>query len=160
MADTPEQNQDSYPQEMQMADGPVSAGASNKDAPMNTAQDTMSIEAKKRLQQQSGQDYNRMITSDASGPEKGSGTANNKNVDSVAGGTLPDNGTGASGPRGGINTSDSTVSAGGSSAGAVVGGGSPTERGSVTSTGMNASTNTKDNMDEKSDVVSNTQGDV
>lgn len=138
-------DQNQYAQEDEMANGPVSAGASNKDAPM------YDNNQKSNTGDQS-QSYDKMIQNEASGPMQGTGMANDQVVGSPAGATLPSDKSsgGSDSPRGGRNTSNSTVSGSSSSAGGVVGLGSHRDRGAMTNPQADATTNTADTMDENS----------
>ena len=133
-------DQNKYVQEDEMANGPVSAGASNKDAPMyNNNQKTHTGDQ--------NESYNKMIGNEASGPMQGTGMANDQVVGSPGGGTLPSSKSDASdAPRGGRNTSSSTVSGGSSSAGAVAGLGEHRDRGAMTDVEDDATSNTADMM--------------
>ncbi len=145
-------NQDSAAQENLMADGPVSRGASNKSAPTNQNQPaTPGTPGKSTGDQDTVPPYNKMVQEEGSGPMQGTGMGTDQTVGSPAGGTLPAGGTRNS--PGGRATSNSTVSAGGSSGGAVVGQGSTTDRGSMSDTDMNATTNTADKLDLQSQAT-------
>jgi hypothetical protein len=124
----------------------VSAGASNKDAEkfnQNNSHITTNSQG-----QNTSTSYDKLIGSEASGTTQGSGMANDQTVSSPAGGALPNGSIGGSdSPRGGINTSNSTVSGASSSAGAVAGMGSHHDRGAMTDTGADATTNTEDSLD-------------
>lgn len=151
--DTNSDSQEQARQETMMAGGPVSAGASNKSAPMNenSSQDT---------QGDNDKSYEKLDRSDVSTPSQGSGMATGQSIGSPGGGTLPsptDPQAGGS-SRGGVASSDSTVSAGGSAAGRITGGGLNTDRGSNTTTGMDMTTDTKGQLDERSDNTSGSQG--
>lgn len=148
MADNNNNNnnkEDEYRQEDLMASGPVSRGAENKSAPMyNQQQGTPPL---KQQDAQNASDYNKMIQSESSGPMEGTGMASDQRVATPGGGTLPTGGTASDSPRGGINTSNSTVSGGSSSAGTVVGRGASRDRGSMTDTDMDMTTNTENELD-------------
>jgi hypothetical protein len=151
MSDTPYQNQQQrYRQEDMMANGPVSRGASNKDAPMYTDEQTKASEGNETPSNQSKQpDYNKMEQSEASGPMEGTGMGTDQKLATPGGGTLPtavNSGT----PRGGMNTSSDTVSGGGTSPGSVVGGGLHRDRGSSPITDMDATRNVEDELDRVS----------
>jgi hypothetical protein len=141
-------DQNQYAQEDEMANGPVSAGASNKDA-QKFNQNNQQLTSDKR--NDSG-NYNKMDQNEASGPMQGTGMANDQIIASPGGGTLPSNNSsgGSDSSRGGINTSNSTVSGGSSSAGAVAGAGEHRDRGSMTDVEANATSNTADTMNENS----------
>lgn len=136
-----------------MAGGPVSAGASNKSAPMNSGSSQSS---------QGDQDkhYEKLERSDVSTPSQGSGMATDRSTGSPGGGTLPNPTDPEAGgtSHGGVLSSDSTVSAGGTAAGRITGGGLNTDRGSNTTTGMDMTTDTKGQLDERSDALSGSQG--
>ena len=137
-------DQNQYSQEDEMANGPVSAGASNKDA-KKFNENNQQLTGDKRSD--SG-NYNKMDQNEASGPMQGTGMANDQIIATPGGGTLPANNSsgGSDSSRGGINTSNSTVSGGSSSAGAVVGQGEHRDRGAMTDVEANATTNTADTM--------------
>ena len=141
-------DQNQYTQEDEMANGPVSAGASNKDA-QKFDQNNQQLTGDKR--NDSG-NYNKMEQNEASGPMQGTGMANDQILATPGGGTLSANNSsgGSDSPRGGMNTSNDTVSGGGSSAGAVAGAGEHRDRGSMTDVGANATSNTADTMNENS----------
>lgn len=151
--DTQSDKQDQYRQEDMMAGGPVSAGASNKSAPMNE-------NSSQNAQGDNDKSYEKLERSDVSTPPQGSGTATGGSIGSPGKGTLPNStdpeASGSS--RGGIATSDSTVSAGGSAAGRITGAGLNRDRGSNTTTGMDMTTDTKGQLDERSDDISGSQG--
>jgi hypothetical protein len=156
MTDKPYQNQEQrYRQEDLMANGPVSSGASNKDAPMYTDEQTANAaQNTKGTQQKDQPDYNKMVQSDTSGPMEGSGMPTDQSLATPGGGTLPtaaNSGT----PRGGMNTSSDTVSGGGTTTGSIVGGGSHRERGSSPITEMDATRNTADELDRASRLSPN-----
>lgn len=140
-------------EEEEMAGGPVSAGASNKSAPMNSGSGSSN---------QQGSDsgnYNKLLHSDVSSPNQGSGMGNDQTVSSPAGGTLPSSNDAETGTsRGGVATSDNTVSAGGSSTGRLAGAGLTSDRGTPTVTGMDTSTNTKGQLDQRADDVNGESG--
>jgi hypothetical protein len=150
MTDKPYQNQqERYRQEDLMADGPVSRGASNKEAPMYTDDQTADTAKTKKGTHEDRPDYNKMIQSDTSGPREGSGMPTDQSLATPGGGTLPtaaNSGT----PRGGMNTSSDTVSGGGTSVGSIVGAGSHRERGASPITEMDATRNTADELDRAS----------
>jgi hypothetical protein len=142
--------QDQYREEDSMAAGPVSRGASNKSAPMNTNSPTSST-TDSDTQDQQNAPYDKMIRSKPSTTTQGDGMATNQNVGSPGGGSLPSGGPmGTGNPPGGMNTSNSTPSTGGSSGGAVAGHGSFTDRGKMKDTDMDATTNTEDELAQES----------
>jgi hypothetical protein len=156
MTDKPYQNQEQrYRQEDLMANGPVSRGASNEDAPMYTDEQTVNAaRSNKGTQQKDQPDYNKMVQSDTSGPMEGSGMPTDQSLATPGGGTLPtaaNSGT----PRGGMNTSSDTVSGGGTTAGSIAGGGSHRERGSSPITDIDATRNTADELDRASRLSPN-----
>lgn len=67
--------------------------------------------------------------------------ATDQRITSPAGGTLPTD-VSTNTPHGGINTSNSTAGAGGSSGGTVIGPGMPRDRGSSDNVDLNQTTNT------------------
>ena len=141
-------DQNQYSQEDEMANGPVSAGASNKDA-QKFNKDNQQLTSDK--QNDSG-NYNKMDQNEASGPMQGTGMANDQIIATPGGGTLPANNSsgGSDSSRGGRNTSNSTVSGGSSSAGAVAGAGEHRDRGAMNDVEANATSNTADTMNENS----------
>lgn len=151
-----EQEQQRYREELMMAGGPVSRGASNKDLP--TSKDQIALD---KEQEQTDQPpvYNKLIHTEASGPVAGTGMANDQRIGTPGGGTLPTEEANNS-TRGGINISDDTVSAGNSSAGAVSGQGLPTDRGSITDPELDATTNTIDQMDINTDNAGRRRNDI
>src|SRR5436305_10769185 len=138
MTDKPYQNQQQrYRQEDLMANGPVSRGASNQDAPMYTDEQTANAAKNKKGTQQDQPDYNKMMQSDTSGPMEGSGMPTDQKLATPGGGTLStaaNSGT----SHGGMNTSSDTVSGGGTTAGSIVGTGSHRARGASPITDMDA----------------------
>ena len=143
-----EQEQQCYREETMMAGGPVSRGASNKEAPYEDK-----IKVNKQSQQKDQPPvYNKLLHAEASGPVAGTGMANDRRMGTPGGGTLPTE-EATDSTRGGINTSNDTVSAGNSSAGRVTGQGLPTDRGSVTDPNLDATTDTIDQMDINTDNV-------
>jgi hypothetical protein len=104
-------NQDRYREEDNMAGGPVSRGASNKSAPMNTNSPTSSTTDSDEQDQQNAP-YDKLIRSKPSTTTQGDGMAVNQNVGTPGGGSLPSGGPiGSGNPPGGMNTSNSTPSA-------------------------------------------------
>lgn len=144
-------NQDQARREEMIAGGPVSAGASNIRAPVNGEQSVPSNTENTSLTQGGTADYNKLIQSNASGTTLGSGMATGQGPGTPGGGALPTESADDS-TRGGMNTSSSTVSAGSSSAGRVLGEGANPDRGSMSDTSMNATTNTHDEITHKSDA--------
>lgn len=136
-------------QEELMARGPVSRGASNKDAPIDQHAGDQQ-EAGNRTTESTGPDpehpdYNKTLQEHSTGDDVGSGSASKRDLGTVGGGTIPRTGTG---PRGGMNTSNSTEAAGGTSARQTVGGGLPTDRGGLTDVGASGqSTNDANQID-------------
>ncbi len=142
--------QEEYREEDMMARGPVSRGASNKSAPMYTNQQPASPPPD-QSRQGNPPDYDKMIRSQTSSPEQGSGMATDRAIATPGGATLPTPGLeGTDNPRGGRNTSNSTVGAGGSSGGTVVGTGATTDRGRMTNPDMSQTTNTETELNEES----------
>lgn len=86
-------------------------------------------------------DYNKMVEQRTSGTSKGTGNQTGNDPGTVGGGTIPDPGRGTGESRGGMGISNSTVAAGGTSAGAVIGQGSTTDRGRMPTRDMDTSTN-------------------
>jgi hypothetical protein len=70
--------------------------------------------------QSNGSEYNRMNVDRTSGTREGSEMETDRKAGGV-GGTLPDPGRGTDRPRGGMNTSNSTVAGGGTSGGGLAG---------------------------------------
>ena len=137
-------DQNQYKREDEMANGPVSAGASNKDA-KKFNENNQQLTGDKRSD--SG-NYNKMDQNEASGPMQGTGMANDQIIATPGGGTLPTKNSsgGSDTSRGGRNTSNSTVSGGSSSAGAVAGLGEHRDRGAMTDVEDDATSNTADMM--------------
>ena len=136
-----EQNKEKeYREEDLMAGGPVSRGASNKSAPMYSDKQPAGKADDERPAEQNQPDYNKVLHTQNSGTETGSGMATQRRVETPGGGTVPtESETGSS--TGGILTSDSTVSAGGSSGGAVAGANQPRDRGTNTDADLDQTTN-------------------
>jgi hypothetical protein len=132
--------QERYRQEDEMARGPVSRGASNKDAPMNQKNRRSSSTSRAKGNPQ-GTDYNKMVEQRTSGTSKGPGARTGRDPGTVGGGTIPDPGRGTGESRGGMGISNSTVAGGGTSAGAVIGEGSTTDRGAMPTRDVDTSTN-------------------
>jgi hypothetical protein len=129
-----------YREEDLMAGGPVSRGASNKSAPMYSDKQPAGKKDDERPAEQQQPDYNKMLHTQNSGTETGSGMATQRRVETPGGGTVPtESETGAS--RGGRLTTNSTVSAGGSSGGAVAGANQPRDRGTNSDADLEQSTN-------------------
>lgn len=87
--------------------------------------------------QQDRPDYEKLIPRKQGGTEVGSGMANDRDLGSVGGGSIPSSGT----TTGGMSTSSSTVDSGGRSTGARAGLGSPVDRGGMSDVGANSTTN-------------------
>lgn len=138
-----EQEQQRYREETMMAGGPVSRGASNKEAPMYEDKMTASGQQEQTDQPPA---YDKLLHAQASGPVAGTGMATDRYMGTPGGGTLPTE-EATDSTRGGINISDDTVSSGNSSAGRVTGQGLPRDRGSVTNPDLDATTDTIDQMD-------------
>lgn len=132
-----QKEQERYRQEIEMARGPVSRGASNKDAPMYQDQRQPSP----TTHHDKSPDYNKMIKQRTSGTPLGSGMPTDSDVGTVGGGTIPNPGRGTGEPRGGRATTNSTAGAGGSSGGSVIGAGSTRDRGTMSNEEMDVSTN-------------------
>jgi hypothetical protein len=145
MANDKNDKEEEYRQEDLMASGPVSRGAENKTAPMYNQQQGTPPEDEKRSQNKG--DYNKMIQSESSGPMEGTGMAHDQRLATPGGATLPSGGTASGNPRGGINTSNSTVSGGSSSGGTVVGQGASRDRGKMSDPDMDMTTNTENELD-------------
>jgi hypothetical protein len=146
-----------------MARGPVSRGAENQDALMN--RDRQNVRSTQRppdtspnpnrregsepehSNQPNQPEYNKMNMDRTSGTREGSGMETDRDVGNVGGGTLPDPGRGTDRPRGGMNTSNSTVAGGGISAGGLAGAGSTRDRGSMPDLGTDTSTNNADELE-------------
>ena len=147
MADNNNNQVDQNRQEIMMAGGPVSAGAENKDEPMQnrqSAQDPMT----KQEGQGAAPDYQGMLHTNVSNPTLGSGMATGSNTGTPGAGALPsDNPNDITSPRGGMNTSNSTPGAGSSAAGGVAGLGAVRDRGGSTMMDVNSTTNTKGILD-------------
>lgn len=135
---TEKTKQERYRQEDEMARGPVSRGASNKDAPMNQKRRKSSSSTMGSSQ---GSDYNKMVEQRTSGTSQGTGTQAGREPGTVGGGTIPNPGRGTRESRGGMGVSNSTVAGGGTSAGAVIGAGSTRDRGSMPNRETDTSTN-------------------
>jgi len=125
-------------QEDLMARGPVSRGAENESAPMNDDTLDQQQTAKGHVTDSTGPDpkhpdYNKMVPEHPTQTSVGSGGPDPKrDLGTVGGGTIPSN---SSKTDSGINTSDSTVAAGGTSSKQTVGANLPTDRGGLTTTG-------------------------
>ncbi len=146
---TDQSDQERYEQEDWMANGPVSRGASNKSAPMNQNNLEPSVAKKHAKNQNQPADYNKMINTEKSGPQVGSGMGTDQRVGTSGGGTLPaerEHGT----TTGGRLTTNSTVGAGGSSGGTVAGTGSTRDRGKETNPDLNQTTNTAGELQHNS----------
>jgi hypothetical protein len=131
-------------EEIELAGGPVSQGAENRDAPVGKRQPAQphpsSASAATAGQQP---EYNKMLHTRRSETAEGTGMATDQHVTRPAGATLPNTGT----SRGGINISNSTAGAGGSSTGAVSGAGMPRDRGSVDNVDLDQTSNTAQDTD-------------
>lgn len=132
--------QERYRQEDEMAHGPVSRGASNKDAPVYQKGRRSSPTSRDKGNSR-GADYNKMVEQRTSGTSEGPGARTGRDPGTVGGGTIPDPGRGTGESRGGMGISNSTVAAGGTSAGAVIGEGSTTDRGRMPTRDVDTSTN-------------------
>jgi hypothetical protein len=123
-------------QEELMARGPVSRGASNQSAPMSQdAEDQQTRDD--HTTESTGPDpkhpdYNKMLQDNPTETPVGSAGPSKRDLGTVGGGTIPNTDIG---PRGGMNTSDSTAEAGGTSARRNIGQGLPTDRGGLTDVG-------------------------
>ena len=80
----------------------------------------------------SSRDYKEGTRSQQEAKQTGSGVRSERDLGTVGGGTIPSAGVGSGTSPGGMNTSDSTVGAGGSTARSVAGAGSTTDRGNMT----------------------------
>jgi hypothetical protein len=87
-------------------------------------------------------DYEKLVRREPEGINEGQETTNNADPGSAYQGSIPADRS----PRGGINTSNSTPTAGGATTGGRVGIGSPVDRGSVPDLAMNSS-NTSNSID-------------
>lgn len=103
--------------------------------------------------------YEKTLSQQSSGSRVGGGMQTNRSVGSVGGGVVPssDTGLGSDEPRGGMNTSNSTVSAGGTMGGGNTGGIAQTDRGSTTSTGMTMNTGNSAYRDARNRVADEVQ---
>lgn len=146
---TDQSNQERYEQEDLMANGPVSRGASNKSAPMNKKNPGPSTTKNRSKNQKQSKDYNKMIQTERSGPQVGSGMGTDQTSGTPGGGTLPTERESGS-TTGGRLTTNSTVGAGGSSGGTVAGAGSTRDRGKATNTDLNQTTNTAGELENNS----------
>jgi hypothetical protein len=99
---------------------------SDKDRTGNAAndQDTSSTG-----DQGQGPDYGKMDVQGSSGTAVGSGKQTDRTGNSVGGASIPEGGQGSGEPRGGISTSNSTVSSGGTTGGGTMGPGATPDRG-------------------------------
>lgn len=145
-----EQNKDKdYREEDLMAGGPVSRGASNKSAPMYSDKQPAGKADDERPAEQNQPDYNKMLHTQNSGTETGSGMATQRRVETPGGGTVPtESETGSS--TGGRITTNSTVSAGGSSGGAVAGQNQPRDRGAASDADLEQTTNMEGQINRNS----------
>lgn len=147
---TDQADQERYKQEDEMANGPVSRGASNKSAPMNKNNPGPSTTKKRSKNQKQSTDYNKMVQTERSGPQVGSGMGTDQKLGTPGGGTLPTEREHGS-TTGGRLTTNSTVGAGGSSGGTVAGAGSTRDRGKATNTDLNQTTNTAGELENNSE---------
>ena len=82
--------------------------------------------------QDASSDYSKLdVQQGTSDTTVGDSMQTDSKVGRVSGGTLPTGSEGSGTPRGGINTSDSTVAAGGTAGGGTVGAESTTDRGRI-----------------------------
>ncbi|HEU5376269.1 MAG TPA: hypothetical protein VFV38_12560 [Ktedonobacteraceae bacterium] len=132
--------QERYRQENEMARGPVSRGASNKEAPMYQNQ-RQPATTRHRKGKARTPDYNKMIKQRTSGTPLGTGMETDQELGSIGGGTIPEPGRGTGEARGGIATSSSTVAGGGTSGGGLIGKGITRDRGTMSDEDMDTSTN-------------------
>jgi len=146
---TDQSDQERYKQEDLMAKGPVSRGASNKSTHMNKNKPGPSMTNKRSKNQRQSRDYNKMIHTEGSGPQVGSGMGTDQKIGTPGGGTLPTERERGS-TTGGRLTTNSTVGAGGSSGGTVAGAGSTRDRGKETNTDLNQTTNTAGELENNS----------
>jgi hypothetical protein len=146
-------DQEKAKQENIMANGPVSAGASNQDAPIDangqgqqqqptSPQDTSASQGQQP-------DYNKMLHTQNSGISTGSAASQDQSSAATSESALPSDRTSGS-STGGINTSNSTVSSSGSSGGSIAGGNETIDRGSEQSINLNQNPNTQDQLDTNS----------
>ena len=149
---TDQSDQERYEQEDLLANGPVSRGASNKSAPMNKNNPGPSTTKNRSRNQKHSSDYNKMVQTERSGPQVGSGMGTDQTSGTPGGGTLPTERESCS-TTGGRLTTNSTVGAGGSSGGTVAGAGSTRDRGKATNTDLNQTTNTAGELENNSDEV-------
>ncbi len=146
---TDQSDQERYKQEDLMANGPVSRGASNKSAPLNKKNQGSSMTKKGSKNQKQSTNYNKMIHTERSGPQVGSGMATDQKLGTPGGSTIPVEREHGS-TTGGRLTTNSTVGAGGSSGGTVAGTGSTRDRGKETNTDLNQTTNTAGELENNS----------
>jgi len=97
-----------------MADNDTSSTGKNRNSSGNQGQ---------------GPDYGKMDVQESSGTAAGSGRQTDRTGNSVGGATIPTSGEGSGEPMGGISTSDSTVTSGGTTGGGTVGPGTTPDRG-------------------------------
>ncbi len=133
---TEKSQQERAKQEDLMARGPVSRGASNQSAPMNQDAEDQQTQGE-HTTDSTGRDpkhpdYNKMLQDHPTETPVGGAGPSKRDLGTVGGGTIPNTGTS---PRGGINTSDSTAEAGGTSAERNIGQGLPADRGGLTDVG-------------------------
>ncbi|QBD80731.1 hypothetical protein EPA93_34080 [Ktedonosporobacter rubrisoli] len=139
-------DQERAKQEDLMARGPVSRGAENTTAPMNQGQQKQAHKPRETDAERNKEDYDKLIHMQSSGTSVGRGMAVDREVGSVGGGDFPSQPTP---PRGGRNTSNSTVGGGGTSAGAEAGLGQHRDRGSMPDIDVDTSTNNANTMNRQ-----------
>jgi hypothetical protein len=132
--------QQRYRQEDEMARGPVSRGASNKDAPMYKKNRRSSSTTHDKGKQQNA-DYNKMVEQRTSGTAEGTGMETDRTFGTAAGGTIPNPGRGTGQARGGGMATSNSIEGAGTSAGGLIGAGSTRDRGSMSDQEMDTSTN-------------------
>jgi hypothetical protein len=140
--------QERFRQENEMARGPVSRGASNKEAPMYQNQPP-AASPHHTGSSAKNPDYNKMMKQNTSGTPLGTGMQTDRELGSVGGGTLSGAGRGTGEPRGGMATSNSTAGGGGTSAGAIIGGGATRDRGTMSDEEMDTSTNNAQELEHQ-----------
>ena len=133
--------QERYRQENEMARGPVSRGASNKDAPMYQKRPQPSSTLHHHKGNPQSPAYNKMIKQRTSGTSQGTGMQTDRDLGTPGGGTIPNPGRGTGKPPGGMATSNSTVGGGGTSAGGLIGQGTTRDRGTMSNEELDTSTN-------------------
>ena len=125
--------QDRERTEEELADGPVSRGASNQSAPSNQESNSDPTTSAASSGDQDEQ-YNKLVNRNSSSIERDDSTTSNRDLGSVGGGSIPGGNT-----YGGMNTSSSTADGSSSSASSSSGGGSSTDRDSTNIPGMRES---------------------